>query len=116
MMTINWIFISIVAIVIASLVELVKKIPIFSRTWKFEGLRSFCIWIIAFLLSAVVTFFTGYGFGISEGWAAAISYTAIAFFLQKFLGEEFFHKVLTKSAGVSTDTATTTATTAATSA
>lgn len=104
-MTINWTFIAIVAIVIASIVELIKKVPVFSKTWKHESLRSFTIWVLAFLVSAVVTFYTSIGFGVAEGWASAISYTVIAFFLQKFLGEEFFHKILSKATGVTIDSA-----------
>ena len=98
-MMINWFFIAIVSIVIAAMVELVKKLPFLKKTWKHEQLRCVVIWLIAFAISVVITYFVGLGFGLVTSALQAISYAVVAFFLQKFLGEEFMHKLLNEYAG-----------------
>ena len=97
---ISWPFIAIVAVVIASLMEVIKKIPIFSKKWKVDWARSASIWAVAFMVSFTVTYICLIGFGISSGIMSTLSYTLIAFLLEKFLGEEFFHRVLSRSAGI----------------
>lgn len=92
---INWTFVVVLSAVIAMIVELVKKIPFLAKEWKYDTLRSICIMVLAFVISALTACFIGNSLDLASGLAQGFSYTIIVFCVQKFIGEEVFHKVLT---------------------
>lgn len=100
-----WLFIFINALIIATIVEGIKKIPVFKKTWKLEVLRCICIMLIAFAVSIVVTYLIGVSFGILSSFLQALGYAVVAWFIQKAIGEEVLHKIVNQIASKLVDAA-----------
>ena len=100
----TWLFIFVDSLIIAMIIEGVKKISVFKKTWKFDWLRSVCIMLIALAVSFAITYLLGIGFNVFATVLEAISYSVLAWFIQKAMGEEVIHKIVkqitAKMAGV----------------
>lgn len=97
---VNWVFVAIIAVITASVIEGVKRIDLFGKKWKKDGWRCLVIMLIAFIVTTVITFLIGFGFGVCENILNACSYVLVTFFVQKAIGEEGLHRIIKKSAGV----------------
>lgn len=93
---INWAFIIVISAIVAVIIEGVKKLPFLTKEWKSDSLRDLTIMLIAFVASTILTIFVGISLEVCASIAQGISYSIIVWCVQKVIGQEAFHKALSK--------------------
>lgn len=93
---INWAFIIAISAIVAVIIELVKKLPFLTKEWKSNGLRDLTIMLIAFATSTVLAVFVGISLDVCTSISQGVSYSIIVWCVQKVIGQEAFHKALSK--------------------